>query len=243
MYELVFGLVSNSSAAGLGDSGEKYVWAWYAFLCIVCAAFNVGYLVYTYVKTPSKDSYGTWMKALAVPWVLECAWRSVFPSLYLQRFAFWDVWMNSIVVDRCWACVGELAWTYQVALALRHVDKQVTGGKWWIQASGWLAFVVYILAECTSYYNVATTNEFWAAIEVLLDGAAFFVMAPAAIYLWCKIPGSSIASAKGFCLILSLVSTIYPCYNVFVDAPMYMARYKADQAAGKHYFSFLEGLE
>lgn len=65
-------------------------------------------------------------------------------------------------------CIGELAWTYQVALALRHVDKEVTGGKGWIQASGWLAFLIYIVAECTSYYNVATTNEFWAAVEVLL---------------------------------------------------------------------------
>ena len=97
---------TNLSTAGESNSGDKYVWAWYAFLCIVGAFFNVSYLAYTYSKTPSKDSYGAWMKNLAVPWVLECAWRSVFPSLYLQRFAFWNVWMNAIIVDRCWAVSG-----------------------------------------------------------------------------------------------------------------------------------------
>ena len=39
--------------------------------------------------------------------------RSVFPSLYLQRFVFWDTPLNAILVDRTWAFVGELAYIYQ----------------------------------------------------------------------------------------------------------------------------------
>ena len=60
------------------------------------------------------------MKYLAVPWVWECAWRSVFPALYLQRYAWYDSPLNSILVDRCVACVGELCWTLQIAIALRR---------------------------------------------------------------------------------------------------------------------------
>jgi len=40
------------------------------------------------------------------------------------------------------------------------------GARRWVQISAWVAIAIYIAAECVSYYNVATTNEFWAAIEV-----------------------------------------------------------------------------
>jgi len=210
---------------------------------IVVSFINICWMGYRWVKVKPTDSYGKWMKYLALPWVLECAWRSVFPSLYLQRFVFWDTILNSIIVDRCWACVGELAWTFQMSYALRHVDKELTGGKCWIQMSGWAAFMIYILAEATSYYNTATTNELYCAIEVILDGAAFAVMAPGALYLWCKLPGSTCStSAKTFCAIMVPLCIIYPLYNVAIDAPMYMKRYEADQAAHKKYLGFIEGL-
>jgi len=60
------------------------------------------------------------MKLLGVPFVWNCGWRSLLPSLYLQRFVFWDTWLNSILVDRTWACIGELACT-SAALALSTV--------------------------------------------------------------------------------------------------------------------------
>lgn len=113
----------------------------------------------------------------------------------------------------------------------------------WIQASGLLAIGIYVLAECTSYYNVATTNELWCAIEVLLDGLSFLCMAPGAICLFCKCPGSVLSStAKIFLAVTSILCVVYPCYNVFVDAPMYMERYKVDQSNHKQYFGFFEGL-
>ena len=57
-------------------------------------------------------------------------------------------------------------------------------GTKWIQLSGWLSFFSYVIAECISYYNVATTNEWWAAAEVIVDGLAFLIMFPAALYLF-----------------------------------------------------------
>lgn len=181
---------------------------------------------------------------LAVPWVINCAYRSVFPSLYLQRFVFWDTPLNGILVDRGFACVGELCWVFQTSLALRHVDKDITGGRLWIQASGWLAFVVYIVAEVCSYYNVATTNELWCAIEVGLDGLSYLIMLPASIYLLLQCPDALTASsAKKYLAIMVPLTLLYPAYNFYIDAPMYMRRYAADQAAGKQYFGFIQGLE
>eukprot|EP00656_Telonema_subtile_P037297 TRINITY_DN4147_c0_g2_i1.p1 TRINITY_DN4147_c0_g2~~TRINITY_DN4147_c0_g2_i1.p1 ORF type:complete len:203 (-),score=27.05 TRINITY_DN4147_c0_g2_i1:58-666(-) len=125
-----------------------------------------------------------------------------------------------------------------------HVDKEVHGGPTtWIQISGYMAIFVYVLAECTSYYNVATTNELYCSIEVVLDGLSFFCMAPGAVVLWFKCPGSMCSSsAKAFLSVTSVLCVLYPCYNVLVDSPMYLARYHADQVNHKQYLGFAEGI-
>ena len=55
----------------------------------------------------------------------NCAWRATIPSLYLQRYVFWDVWGNSILLERTFACAGELSWTYAIFLGVRHVDTEI----------------------------------------------------------------------------------------------------------------------
>jgi len=221
-------------------------WHFYSLLCFL-AILNLGLTVYAWKRTASaSDAYGTQMRWLALPFVWECAWRSVLPSLYLQRFVVWDTPCNAILVDRTWACIGELTWTYQIALALRTIDIQLSAsssGSKWIQFSGWLAVFIYVVAECVSYYNTATKNEFWAAIEVICDGASFVVMIPAAVFLTYRQFSHKWSSGKVFTTILSIVTVVYPLYNFTVDAPMYFQRYKADQAAHKHYLPFFEGLK
>lgn len=228
----------------VNESGNNWIiWLWYGFMLVVCALGNMVLLRWAWLKIDVYDDYGKKMKMLGVPWVWECAWRSIFLSLYLQRFVFWDTPLNSILVDRTWAFVGELSWVMQVTLALRHIDTEVTGGKAWIQISAWVAFFVYIVAEGTSYYNTATTNELWAAIEVFLDGVSYLVMAPAAVYLSLICPGGILeSSAKTYLVAMSLICIVYPLYNFFLDVPMYLSRYQEDEAAGKVYFDFIDGL-
>lgn len=225
--------------------GSLILWAWYAFLVVFCCWGNIIHLMCVWQKTRSaNDTYSQTMRILAVPWVINCAYRSLFPSLYLQRYVFWDTPLNGILVDRGLACVGELCCVFQTSLALRHVDMEITGGRLWVQATGWLSFVVYVVAEICSYYNVATTNELWCAIEVDLDALSYLIMLPASIYLFLLCPGSITgSSAKKFLAVMVPLTVLYPLYNFLIDAPMYLRRYAADQKAGKHYFGFLEGLE
>lgn len=171
--------------------------------------------------------------------------RSVFPSLYLPRYVVWDTMLNSIFVDRFWACIGELTWTFQIALAMRHVDKELSSkqsGTLWVQATGWLAFFLYVVAEGLSYYNVSTTNNLWCAAEVTTDGLSFITMVPGAIYLTYKQWNHTWNSAKAFTVAQAIGCVLYPLYNFTVVAPMYLKRYSEDQAAHKHYFPFWEGL-
>ena len=67
---------------------------------------------------------------------------------------------------------------------------------------------------------------------------------PGAVYLLCKIPGKLFKSKpKIFLLVLIIIATATPIYNTFIDAPMYLDRYHADEANNKTYFKFFEGLK
>ena len=220
-------------------------WQWYILL-IVIAIFNLIAFCILWYKIKITDGYSKWCKYLALPWVLECAWRCCFPSLYLQRFVVWNIWMNCVFVDRCWACAGELCWSYQIAMVLRKQDKEINHGglgTQWVQTLAWMSFFTYVVAECISYYNVATTNEWWAAAEVVVDGISFLFMLPAAVYLFVQqFKFKTWSSGKIFCFVLSITSILYPMYNIFIDAPMYMKRFREDEKNHKKYLPFLKGI-
>ena len=83
---------------------------WYTILCCI-AVVNTLLFLFQWRRTNSNTRYQTLQRCLAIPWVFECTYRAVFPSLYLQRFVVWDTVFNSILLDRSLAFVGEMAWT------------------------------------------------------------------------------------------------------------------------------------
>ncbi|KAK3276569.1 hypothetical protein CYMTET_15368 [Cymbomonas tetramitiformis] len=250
-------------------SDNDKLWLWYGTLLLLVVIFIPLFTVYCWHKTgKASDGYERWLKYLAVPLVFECAWRSVFPSLYLQRYAFWDTMLNSIIVDRTFACIGELTWACQYTLVLRHIDTELTGGMRWTQTLAWLSVALAAFGECASYYNTATENELyapkrsfmqwrcrlvvplgraqlkWCAIEIWLWAFSWVCLFPSAVYLFFKCPGKVFgSSAKLYLFILSLAVVGAASYDFLVDGPMYMSRYHADQKAHKKYMKFLEGLE
>jgi hypothetical protein len=215
---------------------------WYILLCAI-ALVNVLFFCFQWRRTANPStSYQQTLRLLAIPWVFECTYRAVFPSLYLQRFVVWDTMFNSIIVDRTLACMGELAWTAQFAVIVSHLDIQL-GKKKWVQACAYLAVIIYVIAECISYYNTATTNELWAAREVITDGIAFFFFFPATVSLLIRQKSYKWRYAKYYSALLCVTALVYPAYNIVVDSKMYMKRYAEDQAHNKTYFKFIPGLE
>ena len=67
------------------------------------------------------------MTALALPFVFQCSFRSVFPNQYAPRLVFWGTGLSSILLARCLACVGELCWIAQISSGLRRVDADLHG--------------------------------------------------------------------------------------------------------------------
>ena len=215
---------------------------WYILLCVIAVVSLVAFIVQFRRTANPSTTYQKYLRLLAIPFVVECIYRSIFPSLYLQRFVVWDTIFNSILLDRTLAFFGEVAWTAQFSFVIIHLDSQLSSKKW-VQICAYLAVIIYIVAEGMAFYNTATTNELWAANEVITEGFAFFFFFPATISLLIRQKGYAWRYAKIYTAVLCLTALIYPLYNLLVDSKMYMKRYRQDQANNKTYMKFLPGLE
>jgi hypothetical protein len=119
--------------------------------------------------------------------------------------------------------VGELGWVYQTTLALRHIDVEIAGTGW-VRKSAWQAFFIYVVAEGCRFYNTATENQLWAAIEVFLDGLSYVTMLPASLYLYRACPDKDAvwSSARVYLAVMPFMCSLYPLYNFLMECPMYM---------------------
>ena len=56
---------------------------------VLIAILNLCLLARSYQRYPSTTSYCTLMKDLAVPFIWQTSYRSVFPEQYTTRIVFW----------------------------------------------------------------------------------------------------------------------------------------------------------
>ena len=98
----------------VGD--DALLWMWYGFMLVVTAvdALALARVVSLHDPEPSARAYSRKMTALALPFVFQCSFRSVFPNQYAPRLVFWGTGLSSILLARCLVCVGELCWIAQI---------------------------------------------------------------------------------------------------------------------------------
>lgn len=205
----------------------------------------------TLVLSPVADArtkvYFRWIRRLAVPFVMECIWRSVFPSVYNSRQTFFDTFLNSILIDRTLAAVGEVTWMAQVALALLHLcaDKRV-GARRQISFIAYLVVVFAVAGEVNSYLGVTTTSCLFEVIEESFWTAIYAVLMPVGIFVFFqlrRLPKGEVSKGakifSGFCFVQGLYNLPYQC---LVYVPMYYSRWREDVSNQKTYSSFGPGL-
>lgn len=145
-------------------------WIWYISMVII-TIFNIIFFLVSWIKLtppPTEDpkltAYQKKVRILAFPFVLECAWRSIFPSIYASRQTFWDTPLNSILIDRTLACVGEVANAMQLAAVVSHLSEFMpskTSMKV-VKICASVAPVLAVIGECFSYLQVSTTCNLFA---------------------------------------------------------------------------------
>jgi len=218
------------------------VLVWWALLTAASAANIVFWIVVARNfarKAPSMEPSvrraRQWQLALSALFVLGCAFRSLLPRAEGQRICLYGSWISAAVISRAVATVAELALVTQWTIFLREYARGVNAR---VAMGLSVLFIPLIVnAEIFSWYTTLTTNFIGSCVEESTWAVNAFLIVVGFSTLWNRYRGAR-RRIIGVC-IASLT-----CYFIFmcsVDVPMYRARYRADQARGKHYLSIADG--
>jgi hypothetical protein len=95
-----------------------------------------------------------------------------------------------------------------------------------------------VIAEMCSWYSVLTTSNLGHVFEETLWGLSAALLVASIVAMWPRCPASWRPA-----LVAGLAMTVaYVAYMFYVDVPMYWTRWVADEAAGRPYLSFWQGL-
>jgi hypothetical protein len=172
-----------------------------------------------------------WGQALlAGVFMLGCGFRSFLPRAEALRICVYDSWWSNAVLGRAVATVAELAFVLQWTILLWE----------WIEVVGTplgrklsrLYLPLIVAAEACSWFSALTTNALGSVIEESLWTLTAGLVLVTLVALRVR---------ARFMRATLLLGALYVFFMCTVDVPMYFSRWRADQRAGKSYFSVRDG--
>ena len=173
---------------------------------------------------------------LSAVYVFGCAFRCALPVYDVPRICLFNHWLSSVMVGRSVATAAELCFVAQWALMLHEISRATHS---MVGRVASLAVVPLIaIAEACSWYSVLTTSNLGHVAEESIWGlcVALLVASVVAISSRCA------AHRRPMLLAWCVAGMAYVVFMYSVDVPMYWARWLADEAAGRHYMSILQGM-
>jgi hypothetical protein len=224
----------------LASSG---VAAWWAVLCGVCVLNLCGWQqtarwVARRSAAPSSSAgRGARLQLLlSAVFVLGCGFRSLFPRVDVQRLGLIDSWLSSVLVGRSVATLAELCFVAQWALLL-HAAARASGSRFGV-AVAWLLVPLIAVAEVWSWSAVLTTCYLGNVIEESIWAFSASLLVVSCLLVWsrCRV------GHRPFVAAAMVLGTLYVLFMCLVDIPMYVSRWRADEASGRAYLSLDQGL-
>lgn len=216
---------------------DTLAFRWWQFLCAVSVANILLWIAAAWGLSQESDPYRFEQLLLSGLFVAACAFRSVLPRVDLERFCLWDSPFSSVFVGRMVATIAELGFALQCVLLLFKLSHST--GALSIHAIGLTLLPIILIAELACWFAVVTLNHIGHAIEEFLWSIMVaLVAAGLVIYslrtgrglpLW--VIGGLMASAGTTALIM------------FVDIPLYIARWRTGQRVGMRYLRIRDGLK
>ena len=173
---------------------------------------------------------------LSAVYVSGCAFRSAFPVYDVPRLGLIDSWLSSVIVGRSVATLAEVSFVAQWALMLRETAR-ATGSRFGRIAS-LIVVPLIAIAETCSWYSVLTTSNLGHVAEESIWGFSAALMVASVISI---LPRCS-ASLRPVLVACCMAALAYVTFMFVIDVPMYWSRWLADEAVGRHYMSFAQGL-
>lgn len=212
-----------------------------------------------------KDPYLRKLTYCATVFVVACAVRSIWPRVDVERICFWDSRLSVTFVGRMLATVAEICFAAQFALTIGmlaeslcyHRTKRVSD----------IIFWAICIAQCCCWMGVTTQRQIWHGLEESIWACTFTCVAVCFAILYpatrrsyarhraaqatsgCAIDICSNIGASGdegyaarYLFFGFPISVAYVLFMLLVDVPMYVSRYRLDEARGASYMWFSEGV-
>ncbi len=209
---------------------------WALFL-IVVSIVNIALWLYLALLRQPRSSR-RWQMVLSAGFVAGCAFRSFLPRADVQRICLYPGFSSSVLVGRSVATIAELCLMIQGALYLHELASAVGD-----RAARTLSFFIVpfiAVAEICSWYAVVTTNYIGNTLEESIWTLSASLLARGFLLVRRRSTGDrQIRRLLGGA---ALLLGGYVLFMVRVDVPMYFFRWRADQAAGRAYLTFADGI-
>jgi hypothetical protein len=174
---------------------------------------------------------------LSAVYVFGCAFRSILPRADVQRICLFNTWLSSILIGRSIATAAELCFAIQWAIVIYELGRIAHSDT--AKNIARLIVPLIVLAEVCSWYAVISTNFFGNVLENSLWTVAFTLVAIALVRLALSFRGI----AQWIIAITAVGAAGYVLFMSVVDVPMYVLRWQAEPADGRHLLGFFAGVQ
>jgi hypothetical protein len=173
---------------------------------------------------------------LAGGYVLGCGFRSVLPMVDVPRICLHSTLLSRIAVGRSVATVAELCFAAQWALVLREAGSAAGSGTAVLIAR--MVVPLIVVAELLSWGAVLSADYVLHAAENSL-----WTLTAALAVVGFASTGARFGTWRRHVVIAAIVCAVgYIAFMTLVDVPMYVARWRADLAAGHAALPLAQGL-
>jgi hypothetical protein len=176
------------------------------------------------------------LRLLSLVFVLVCGFRGILPRADVQKICLVDSWLSTVFVGRSVATLAELCFGAQFALLLNELARGT--GTRFAEVVSWVMVPLLAVAETSSWYAVLTTNYAGNALEESLWTTTFFLASVAGALVLRRGP----RSLRPFLVPALVLGTGFVTFMCTVDVPMYVQRFRADEASGRTYLSLADGF-
>lgn len=202
----------------------------------VASALNLVALAALLTLSPTGSEAKQAQVLCAAIYTVVCAFRSFFPRVDLERTVLIDAWPSSIALGRTAATIAELAFTVQLGLICAWLGDTYHIG--WAGPLGAAFFPLIVVAQTACWLGVLTLDHRWHAVEEVLWGLMMAGLAATSVAAW---PAADAATRA--LLAAGIVGAGAAGWvMVGVDVPMYVARWRAEVAAGRRFLTVTEGF-
>ena len=225
------------SERGHSTVPDTLTFRWWQFLCAVSVANILIWTLAAWGLSREADAYQFRQLLLSGLFVAACAFRSILPRVDLERFCLWDSPLSSVFLGRAVATIAELGFASQCALLLFKLSHSI--GAPIIRTIGLTVLPIVIIAELACWFAVVTLNHIAHAVEELLWSIMVALVA-AGLVIYSQHTGGGLPVWIVTGLIASAGTT---ALIVFVDIPLYIARWRTGRRAGLRYLRIRDGLK